>query len=341
MNSTSSHQSIQNLVGKLLEGGSLDRDESTAMFSAVVRGDVPDVLLAAALTALKVRGETADELAGAAAALIDSATPFPRPDYLFADVVGTGGDGQNTINLSTIAAITAAACGAKIIKHGNRSISSCSGSFDLLEALGIDFNMSPQQARLCVDEFGICFLFAPNYHPGLKHAATVRKSLGVRTIFNLLGPLVNPSRPPLMLLGVARPELLAPIAGVLASSGCQSAYVVHGSGVDEVAIHGPTTTIEIPDVKRFREYRPEDFGTKPFPLEALTCNNAAESHRRSMAVMQGKGSAAENAAVGVNVALILKLFGHADLPANFQRALQALGAGQPMKLVNSIAEARG
>ena len=326
------------IVQSLLGGQALDETQAQQFFASVVAGEVSEVHLAAAISAIKIRTQTVDELTGAARALLDSATRFPRPDYDFADIVGTGGDGHNTINLSTIAAITAAACGAKIIKHGNRSISSVSGSFDLLEKLGIDFNVEPTVSRKKADEFGLCFLFAPNFHAGLRHAANVRKSLKARTIFNLLGPLVNPARPPKMLLGVADPELLEPIANVLKRLECQRAYVVHGSGVDEVAIHGPTTVVELKDGEFSEvELTPSDFGAEEFELEQLVCHDPVESHERSRNVLSGNGSDAENSAVSVNVALLLKLFDEHDLKYNFSRSIESLASGKPMHLVEQIA----
>lgn len=332
---------VVQLVQNLLSGETLSSADACQFFEAVVSGDVDDIHLAAAISAIKVRTQTAEELAGAAQALLNSATAFPRPDYPFADIVGTGGDGHNTINLSTIASITAAASGLKIVKHGNRSISSVSGSFDLLEKLGINFDVTPEDSRYQVDEHGLCFLYAPNYHSGLRHAASVRKSLKSRTIFNLLGPLVNPARPPKMLLGVADPSLLDPIATVLNSLGCESAFVVHGSGVDEVAVHGPTQVAEVTSgtVSRF-ELAPSDFGAQVFSLDELVCHDAGESHERSQNVIQGKGTDAENAAVCVNVAMLMRLFGQPNLKSNFELAMSNLAQGKSQHLVERIIENR-
>lgn len=329
------------LVQSLLQGESWTRGETQQFFQAVVAGEVNDILLSAAIVAIKVRTQTADELTGAAEALLDSATPFPRPEFAFADIVGTGGDGFNTINLSTIAAITSAACGLKIIKHGNRSISSVSGSFDLLEKLGVNFNITPEASRKQVEDMNLTFLFAPNYHSGLRHAANVRKTLKTRTIFNLLGPLVNPARPAKMLLGVADPNLLVPIARVLRLLGCENAFVVHGSGVDEVAIHDSTQVAEVRDGKVHEyELRPEDFGTQRYSLDQLVCHDPQESHRRSIQVIQGTGSAAENSAVSVNVAMMLKLFGNEDLRTNFDVAMGTLASGKPKQLIDRMIEAQ-
>lgn len=332
---------VTGLVQTLLSGKTLSVSDACQFFEAVVAGNVEDTLLSAAIASIKVRTQTPDELTGAAQALLNSATPFPRPDYPFADIVGTGGDGHNTINLSTIAAITAATCGIKIIKHGNRSISSVSGSFDLLEKIGLNFNITPEESRRQTDQFGLCFLFAPNYHSGLRHATNVRKTLKARTIFNLLGPLVNPARPPKMLLGVADPLLLGPIATVLNSLGCDSAFVVHGSGVDEVAVHGPTQVAEVKAgrIETF-ELAPDDFGAKQFALDELVCHEANESHTRSRKVICGEGSEAENAAVCVNVALLMRLFGHENLKTSFDLAMNNLVAGKSNQLVEQMVESQ-
>ena len=209
----------------------------------------------------------------------------------------------------------------------------------MLEKLGINFDIHPEESRAQTDRHGICFLFAPNYHSGLRHAANVRKTLKARTIFNLLGPLVNPARPPLMLLGVADPTLLMPIATVLQRLGCESAFVVHGSGVDEVAIHDKTSVVELHHNQLTQyELAPVDFGSETFALEELVCHTANESHLHSMAVMSGKGSPAENAAVSVNVAMVLKLFGHDDLGNNFALAMESLLAGKPTRLIEEMVE---
>ena len=188
----------------------------------------------------------------------------------FCDIVGTGGDGLNTINVSTTSALVAAACGLKVAKHGNRSVSSKSGSSDLLDKMGIKLDMSPAQARRCLDELGICFLFAPQYHAGVRHAMPVRQALKTRTLFNVLGPLINPARPTYQLMGVYAPELVRPIAETLLALGLKTGMVVHGAGLDEIAIHGPTQVAQIRDGE-IREFllTPADFGLETYPVSAI------------------------------------------------------------------------
>ena len=206
---------LQPILEKLYQAQTLSQQESHQLFSAVVRGELKPEQLAAALVSMKVRGESPQEIAGAATALLENAAPFPRPDYPFADIVGTGGDGSNSINISTASAFVAAACGMKVAKHGNRSVSSRSGSSDLLAAFGINLDMNAERSREALDDLGVCFLFAPKYHTGFRHAMPVRQQLKTRTLFNVLGPLINPAHPPLALIGVYSPELVLPIAETL------------------------------------------------------------------------------------------------------------------------------
>ena len=176
------------LLEQLYSGKTLNKEESAVIFNAIMQGELNNEQIAAMLIALKVRGATIDELSGAVSASLQNAKAFPRPDYPFADIVGTGGDGQNTINISTASAIVAASMGAKVAKHGNRSVSSKSGASDVLTALGVNVNVTPEQARQALDDIGVCFLFAQQYHSGFKHVAPVRAALKTRTLFNILGP---------------------------------------------------------------------------------------------------------------------------------------------------------
>ncbi|WP_145584062.1 anthranilate phosphoribosyltransferase [Yersinia intermedia] len=329
------------LLEKLFQAKSLTQAESQILFSSIVRGELEASQLAAALISMKVRGETPAEIAGAAQALLADAQPFPRPDYLFADIVGTGGDGTNSINISTASAFVAASCGVKVAKHGNRSVSSRSGSSDLLAAFGIRLDMSAEQSRLALDELGVCFLFAPQYHTGFRHAMPVRQQLKTRTLFNVLGPLINPARPPLALIGVYNPELVLPIAQTLQVLGYQRAAVVHGGGMDEVAIHAPTQVAELNNgsIESY-ELAPEDFGLNRYSLGALQ-GGAPEENRDILArLLQGKGEPAHAAAVAANVALLLKLHGQENLRHNAQQALEMIHSGQAFDRVTALA-ARG
>ncbi len=237
------------MLARLLEGAVLDRDEARALMGRVMAGEVPPVQLAAMLTALRLRGETVDEITGFAEAMRAAAVTIPAGDLPdLVDTCGTGGDGAGTFNISTATALLAAAMGIPVAKHGNRAVSSRSGSADVLEALGVGLDVEPARVAALIREVGIGFLFAPALHPAMRHAMPVRRELGVRTVFNLLGPLTNPAGARRQLLGVYDPRLCEPVARVLQGLGSERAFVVHGAGgLDEVSPCGETLVAELKD----------------------------------------------------------------------------------------------
>ncbi|MEI6894708.1 MAG: anthranilate phosphoribosyltransferase [Colwellia sp.] len=332
---------IPAILPALVNGHDLTQAQSHDFFQQVLQGNIEPALLAGVLTALKIKGETPEEIAGAAIAIRDAATLFPprsEPNDIIADCVGTGGDGANTINISTTAAILAAACGLKMAKHGNRSVSSMSGSADLLEAFGVNLSMSPETAHNCLAQTNLCFLYAPAYHSGFKHAAPVRKSMGIRTLFNILGPLVNPAKPNIMLLGVYTPELLFPIAKALTLTGVKRAFVVHGSGLDEIALHGSTQAIEIKHDKLIeRTLKPQDFGLNNFSLAEIKGGTPEENAKIIKAILSGKGEKAHNAAVIINCAALLYLHDKANsLEAAAQLANEVLVSGKGLQVLERL-----
>ncbi len=325
------------LLEQLYSGHSLSTSESTALFNAVIQGEISNEQIAAMLIALKVRGANTEEITGAVAASLQNAKAFPHPNYPFADIVGTGGDGQNTINISTASAIVAASMGAKVAKHGNRSVSSKSGASDVLTALGVNVNVTPEQARQALDEIGVCFLFAQQYHSGFRHVAPVRAALKTRTIFNILGPLINPARPTYHLLGVYAPELVKTYAETAVALEHQHSFVVHGSGLDEVALHGETQVAEIKNGKiEYFTLTPEDFGLKTQSLESLRGGEPQENAQMLTALLQGKGKTEHANAVAANTALLLKLFGHDDLKQNVQNVLAHLASGKAFETLQKL-----
>ena len=325
------------LLEQLYGGYSLSTSESTVLFNAVIQGELSNEQIAAMLIALKVRGANTEEITGAVAASLQNAKAFPHPNYSFADIVGTGGDGQNTINISTASAIVAASMGAKVAKHGNRSVSSKSGASDVLTALGVNVNVTPEQARQALDEIGVCFLFAQQYHSGFRHVAPVRAALKTRTIFNILGPLINPARPTYHLLGVYAPELVKTYAETAVALEHQHSFVVHGSGLDEVALHGETQVAEIKNGKiEYFTLTPEDFGLKAQSLESLRGGEPQENAQMLTALLQGKGKAVHANAVAANTALLLKLFGHDDLKQNVQNVLAHLASGKTFETLQKL-----
>ncbi|GAA3534518.1 anthranilate phosphoribosyltransferase [Zobellella aerophila] len=325
---------------KLYRGQDISREEAQALFGQMIRGEMDPIVLASLLTSLKIKGESIDEIAGAASALLEAASSFPRPDYAFCDIVGTGGDGMNTINVSTTSALVAAACGVKVAKHGNRGVSSKSGSSDLLDRLGIRLDMSPETARRCLDELNICFLFAPHYHGGFRHAMPVRQALKTRTIFNVLGPLINPARPDFMLLGVYAPALVTPIAETLSAMGLKRGMVVHGSGLDEIAIHGPTQVAEIVD-GQIREYQitPEQLGLSRHDIGAIQGGTPEENKEITLELLAGRGTEAQRSVIALNVAPLLLMDGQADdLKQGVDRVLSVLSSGKAMDVAKRLAE---
>lgn len=328
---------FEQILSELFDNKALTREQATTLFGAIVKGELSGEQLSGALIALKLRGETVDEISGAVTALQQAAEPFPTPSYPFADIVGTGGDGANTINISTTSAIVGASLGLKIAKHGNRSVSSKTGASDLLTTLGVDISMSPESARKALDEIGLCFIFAQKYHLGFKHAVPVRQALKTRTIFNILGPLINPAKPKHQLLGVYSPELIEVYAKTVAQLGHEHTIIVHGSGLDEVAIHGATDVAEVRngEIERYT-LTPQDFGFQVKPLESLRGGEPTENAQMITGLLQGKGKTEHNQAVAMNTALLLKLFGQEDIKDNAQRALDVIAQGKPFETLQKL-----
>src|SRR3954453_16367503 len=332
---------VPNPLPKLLSGEDLTPEDAEHLFARLVLGRLEPAEIAGMLIALRMKGETADEMSGAAHALFAAAEPFERPDYLYADCCGTGGDGSGLINVSTATAFVATAAGLPIAKHGNRSVSSRCGSADVLEALGARIDVPSAKARSLLDETGFCFLFAPDYHPGMKHAAIVRRQLSVRTIMNLLGPCINPARPRVQLLGVADPRMLRRIAQTLDAMGVEQALVVHGSGLDEVALHGETLAVRLSDGEiRQLVIRPEDAGLERAPLNVVTGGDPAENAARLRSLLEGRGSTAENDITILNAAALLHTAGKAaTLKEGAALAREVLLSGKAGKVLDSYVEA--
>jgi anthranilate phosphoribosyltransferase len=334
-------QSVEAPLARLYTGLSLSEGEAEALFGEIVAGRLPEPAIAAMLIALRLKGETAEELTGAARALRAADADFPSPDYLFADSCGTGGDGSASINVSTAVAFAAAAAGLPVAKHGNRSVTSRCGSADVLEQLGARLDVGADVSRRALDETGICFLFAPLYHPGLRHAGPVRRMLKVRTIMNMLGPCVNPAEPKVQLLGVADPALLEPVARTLAALGVERALVVHGSGLDEIALHGETLAVRVEGgALEPLTISPEDAGLERRPVQVLRGGGPEENAERLKALLMGYGLAAETEVVALNTGALLLTAGLApDLREGVGMALQALASGEAYRRLKLFVEA--
>ena len=305
-------------------------DEMVELMRQVMRGEVSPVLTAALLTGLRVKKETIDEIAGAASVMREFSAKVEVPDNShFVDIVGTGGDGANTFNISTTAMFVCAAAGAKVAKHGNRSVSSKSGSADVLEALGAVIELQPAQVAQCLAETGFGFMFAPIHHPAMKHVAPVRRELGVRTIFNILGPLTNPAGAPNILMGVFHPDLVGIQARVLQRLGTKHALVVHGrDGLDEITIAGGTLVGELRN-GRIEEYEilPGEFGLPMADLHAIRVESPAESRDMLLAVLDDRKGPAQDIVL-LNAGAALYAAGvAASIADGIARARAAIASG--------------
>ncbi len=286
-------QTLQHLI----DGKELLQVEMVQIMRAIMGGELPGPMVAALLVALRSKKETPTEIAAAATVMRDFATAVDVKDKThLVDVVGTGGDGAHTFNISTASMFVASAAGAKIAKHGNRSVSSKSGSADVLEALGVKLNLSATAVSQCIEQLGIGFMFAPNHHPAMKNVVPVRKDLGVRTIFNILGPLTNPAKAPNILMGVFHPELVATQAKVLQLMGAEHALVVHGNdGLDEITLSGPTMVAELRNgqISQY-EISPSDFGIAIASMETLKVADAQESKAIILKIMNNQSGPARD-----------------------------------------------
>lgn len=329
---------ISHVLLQLLEGQSLTRAEATALMDRVFSGEATPAQVAALLTALKVKGETPEEVAGFADAMRSHAVAFPTVGEGI-DTCGTGGDRAGTFNLSTTVAFIAAGAGLKVAKHGGRSASSKTGGADVLEALGVDIEMSPETAARCLDALGVTFLFAPRYHPAMRHVAPVRRELGIPTVFNVLGPLCNPSKPLRQVLGVYRPELVDLVSQALLELGATHAMVVHGlSGLDELTLDGPTLVAELKDgeIRRYTVH-PRDVGLAEAPVSALAGGDAQQNARIIQDLLTGVDRGPRRDASLLNAAAVLRVGGLVEsLQEGVDLARESLDSGRAHAKLNSL-----
>jgi anthranilate phosphoribosyltransferase len=311
---------------RLLAREDLTREQTETLFGELMDGAFDAAQKAALLVSLAMKGESPAEIAGAASAMRRRvvAIPHRRPDAI--DTCGTGGDGRGTFNVSTAAALVAAAGGAAVAKHGNRSVSSRSGSADVLAALGVSLEVSPEAAARALDEIGIAFLFAPALHPAMREVMPVRRTLGVRTVFNLLGPLTNPAGARRQLLGVYARDKVEPLARVLLELGAEHALVVHGAdGLDEITTTGPTLVAEVRDGELATfEILPEELGVERTTLEALLGGTPEENARRMEALLGGEGEPALASVTALNAGAALYVAGCAKTLRDGVEAARAL-----------------
>jgi anthranilate phosphoribosyltransferase len=320
---------IQDALARLLDGQDLSRDEARQVMDTIMSGEATPGQIGGFLVALRLKGETADEIAGSAEAMRAHAIAVHPKRKDLVDTAGTGGDGGRTFNISTAAALLAAAAGAGVAKHGNRSVSSASGSADVLEQLGFRLDLEPDRIAASIDELGFGFMFAPTHHPAMKHAGPVRRELAARTVFNVLGPLTNPAGARAQVMGVYSPELVPLIADVLAQLGARRAFVVHGAGgIDELSPAGPNLVCEVTDgdVRR-REIDPLELGVDRCDPAELRGGTPAENAVKIREVFDG-GNGGRRSAILLNAAGAIAAGGHAkDLKDGVGLAREAIDNG--------------
>jgi anthranilate phosphoribosyltransferase len=320
---------IQAALGRLLDGHDLSRDEAREVMASIMRGEATPAQIAGFLVALRAKGETADEIAGCAEAMREHVLPVRPQREDLVDTAGTGGDGAKTINISTAAALVAAAAGAGVAKHGNRAVSSASGSADVLEALGFNLELPAERVARSIDELGFGFLFAPTHHPAMRHAAPVRRELAARTVFNVLGPLTNPAGARAQVVGVYAPELVRTIAEVLAQLGARRAFVVHGAaGIDELSPAGPNFVCEVVGgTVHTRTIDPLELGIPRAEPAELRGGSPAENAAAIRDVFAGRNGG-RRSAILLNAAGAIAAGGHAeDLREGLELARTAVDSG--------------
>ncbi|MGH3065026.1 MAG: anthranilate phosphoribosyltransferase [Gaiellaceae bacterium] len=321
---------IQKAIDELLHGRNLGRDEAREVMGEIMRGEATPALIGGFLIALRAKGETVEEIAGCAEAMRAHVLPVHPTREDVVDVVGTGGDGARTFNISTIAAVVAASAGAAVAKHGNRAVSSSSGSADVLEALGFELEQAPERIAQSIDEHGFGFMFAPLHHPAMRHAAPVRRELATRTVFNVLGPLTNPAGARDGVFGVYSQELVRTYADVLAALGARRAYVVHGAhGVDELSPAGLNAVCEIVDgVVRERTIEPLELGIERCSPEDLGGGTPEENAAIGREILAGAAGSKRDAVV-LNAGAAIAASGHAaDLREGIALAAEEIDSGR-------------
>ena len=327
------------ILSRLADGHELTRDEARDFLAACLRGEPTPAQVAAALTALRMRGETVEEISAFAEAMREAATTLDHP-YDAIDTCGTGGDGQHTWNISTAAALVLAGAGVKVAKHGNRALSSKSGSSDVLAALGVNLQASQAQQLLALETAGIAFLFAPAYHGAMRHVGPVRAEIGFRTVFNLLGPLSNPASAKRQVMGVYDPRLLEPLAEVLGRLGAVRAWTVHGQGLDELTTTGPTEVAEWRNgaVRRF-QVTPEGAGLPRADIAALRGGDAEENAAALRALLDGAPGAYRDIVLLNAAAALVVADRAADLAQGAALAAKVIDDGHAAQALSALVAA--
>ena len=330
---------IREAIDIVVSGHSLTREQATEVMQEIMEGEATPAQLGAFLTALRLKGESTEEIAGMAAVMREKALRVNAEGPLL-DVVGTGGDGKNTFNISTASAFVAAACGVRVAKHGNRAASSSCGAADVLEALGVKVELTPEGVAQCIEQAGMGFMFAPAFHPSMRYAGPVRREIGIRTVFNILGPLTNPAHAQYMLLGVAYEQLGSLMAEALRLLEIQHALVVHGAdGMDEISLSGPSTVWEVKGgAVSAWTIDPADTGLSPASAEALHGGAAEENAATMRRLFQGEGGPIRDAVLLNSAAALLAANKAASLGNGIAMAAEAIDSGAALGRVDALVE---
>lgn len=335
---------IQQALAALVDGQSLSREEMAAVMRRVMSGDATDAQIGALLVALRIKGESTDEIAGAAQVMRELATPVEVNCPHLVDLVGTGGDGANLFNVSTASTFVVAAAGAHVAKHGNRGVSSSSGSSDVLETLGMPLDLDPGQVARAIEEIGVGFMFAPAHHSAMRYAVGPRRELGMRTLFNVLGPLTNPAGVTRQVIGVFAADLCQPLAEVLKALGSEHVLIVHSDdGLDEISIAAPTQVAELRNGK-IETYRisPEDFGLERQTLDGLSVADSSASAaliRRALSGAEDEASAKAAAIIALNAGATIYVAGiTGTLAEGIAMAEDLLASGQAAEKLKSFVD---
>jgi anthranilate phosphoribosyltransferase len=333
---------MKEILSKLVAGNDLTKEEAMRAQEMILTGQATQAQIACFLTALRMKGETLDEITGLASVLRDKANTISPKCERYVDLVGTGGDCTYSFNISTTSAFVVAAAGLPVAKHGNRSISSKSGAGDVLEALGVNISADPDVVEKCVEEVGIGFMFAPHFNPAMKYVGPVRGEMGIRTVFNILGPLSNPSRAKAMVVGVYSPSLTEVIAGTMMNLGVERGFVVSGhDNMDEFTLTGPSTVSEIKDGKiSTYEVTPEQFGFKSCDLSELQGGDGTVNAQITRDILSGKEQGAKRSIVLLNAGATLYIGGLADsIEAGIKLAAETIDSGKATKTLEAMVAA--
>ena len=333
---------IQDAIQAVVEGQSLSADQAAAAMDEIMSGDATPAQFGAFVTALRIKGETVDEIAGMARVMREKSLHVETTGRVV-DTCGTGGDSSGSFNISTTAAFVVAGAGEKVAKHGNRSMSGSTGSADVLEALGVKIDLAPESVVRCLDEVGFGFMFAQGFHPSMRFAAAPRREIGIRTVFNILGPLTNPANASRQLIGVADPSIAERMARVLGQLGSEKALVAHGSdGMDELTITGPSSVWQLEDgeVSTF-EVSPEELGLRVSNADSIRAESPEDSARIARSVLAGDAGAARDVVL-MNAAAALVAAGRSDtLAAGVRLAARSIDSGEAESRLNALAELSG